>query len=224
MSKNMTNSITNSTTRRSGRNRRKVVFNEAPHISNPFGLRTDIQYYDEIVLNNEVNRKKNDYKIYAPFSIEYCPNALLIADIHSHLLRSVEIMGLLGGNYDINTKILYIKKCYPVKEEQHDEHTVAADSVDGLRVSELIREDGYELVGWYHSHPCFENVPSNLDCFQHSIQKYENENNNPYVGLIIQSLWERYDNYSNFKWFNTVPLNKGINDYEYLALQFITKK
>eukprot|EP00488_Nonionellina_sp_1-RS-2012_P002454 TRINITY_DN471_c0_g1_i1.p1 TRINITY_DN471_c0_g1~~TRINITY_DN471_c0_g1_i1.p1 ORF type:complete len:214 (+),score=80.12 TRINITY_DN471_c0_g1_i1:33-674(+) len=103
--------------------------------------------------------------------------------------------------------------------------TVSASNVDLLNVSERIREDGLELVGWYHSHPCFDNVPSNMDCHQHSIHKYPNEEKHPYIGLIVQSLWNTHSNHSHWRWFNTKPLNgENINDHQYIALEFEAKR
>eukprot|EP01084_Bolivina_argentea_P099518 178884_1 len=222
------NHDTNTVKRRSGRKRTKVIPIEAPHVSNPFGLRTDIEIYDEDEKEQEEGdqsdtetrkkRKFTDNKIYAPYRVEYCPNALLVADMHAHLLRSVEIMGYLGGTYDIEKRVLFVKRCYPLKEEEQGEETVSANDLDILNVSEKIKEDNLQLVGWYHSHPCFDNVPSNMDCHQHSIHKYPNELKQPYVGLIIQSLWNRDSNHSHWRWFNTNSLHT--NDCQYVAMEF----
>jgi len=164
--------------------------------------------------------------IYQPFEVKYCPNSLLIADIHSHLLRSVEIMGLMGGIYDREHGTVWIKKCYPLKEDVQTDETVIACSVDTLKVRDMIKEDGLALVGWYHSHPNFENIPSHLDCYQHQSNKAgQHDAEQPYIGLIIESLWNTPNTSncggSDYRFFNTLPLN-GPNDTEYIALQFHT--
>jgi len=176
---------------------------------------------------NDEKLKLSDTRILQPYQVKYCPNALLIADIHAHLLRSVEIMGLLGGTYDSEKKIVQITKCYPLKEEEQTDETVIAQSLDTLCVRDKIKADGLDLVGWYHSHPNFENVPSNLDCYQHETNKPpDNEacgGEMPYIGLIIESLWNTKIEGSHYRFFNTMPLN-GAKDMEYMALQFMTDK
>jgi len=210
------------TARRSSRNRNKVNTHQcmASHVTNPYGLRTDIVTYDAIVSPKE-KILKSDLRILQPYQVKYCPNALLIADIHAHLLRSVEIMGLLGGVWDSENKIVHMTKCYPLKEEEQTDETVIASSCDTLLVRDQIKADGLDLVGWYHSHPNFENVPSNLDCYQHETNKPPQEM--PYIGLIIESLWNTKIEGSHYRFFNTQPLN-GAKDLEYMALQFMTDK
>ena len=129
-------------------------------------------------------------------------------------------MGLLGGKYDRENKILYILKCYPIREEEQDEHTVSADSTNHFEITNKIRNiDNLELIGWYHSHPNFENYPSNTDCFQHYQQKYDDESINPYIGLIISPWNDQFQSKSNYRFFNSY---KEFN-HIYSAKQFNIK-
>lgn len=195
--------------RRSGRARRSTRDHSALHETDPFGLRTDIEVYDAFVGGSLCERVHAHKKgaMTQPFTVSYCTNSLVIADLHSHLCLEVEIMGLLGGTYDEETGSLRVVRCYPLKEEQQGSQSVAADPSDHFLATERMRsEDGLELVGWYHSHPCFENVPSNTDCHQHYIHKYEDEHKRPYIGLIVSS-WSTPDTEhgtSHFRFFNSL--------------------
>ena len=75
-------------------------------------------------------------------------------------------MGLLGGDYDRESGVMFIRKCVPLREEEQGEQSVAADASHHLAVIEALKEEGMQCLGWYHSHPQFENVPSNTDCHQ----------------------------------------------------------
>mmetsp|Transcript_57481 Transcript_57481/g.51773 ORF Transcript_57481/g.51773 Transcript_57481/m.51773 type:complete len:561 (-) Transcript_57481:56-1738(-) len=209
---NMSTTTTTTTIkRRTTRKRNKKTTRIGLHESDPYGLRTDIENYLEYTGDKQ------------PFNIIYSRSALLIADIHSHLCRSVEIMGLLGGKYERDTNTLYILKCYPVREEEQYEQTVSADPTNHFEITQEIRnKDKLELIGWYHSHPCFENYPSNTDCFQHYQHKYDDESISPYIGLIISS-WSTNDiinGKSHFRFFNCI---KEFND-NYIPLQLDINK
>jgi len=207
---NMTMSAPSGSTRRSGRARRCVRGQIGLHETDPFGLRTDIELYAPFEGKAEATSKRSKWSgscsVPQPFGIEYCPNALLLADIHCHLCLKVEVMGLLGGDYDADRGVMFIRKCVPLREEEQGEQSVAADASHHLEVIEAMKEEGIQPLGWYHSHPCFENVPSNTDCHQHFIHKFPDETVNPYVGLIVSS-WSTEDlvsGVSHFRFFNSV--------------------
>eukprot|EP00485_Elphidium_margaritaceum_P010033 CAMPEP_0202689982 /NCGR_PEP_ID=MMETSP1385-20130828/5137_1 /ASSEMBLY_ACC=CAM_ASM_000861 /TAXON_ID=933848 /ORGANISM="Elphidium margaritaceum" /LENGTH=598 /DNA_ID=CAMNT_0049345203 /DNA_START=33 /DNA_END=1829 /DNA_ORIENTATION=+ len=246
---NTLSTATQSSTRRSGRacikRQRDRNLKESMHETEPYGLRTDIELYAPFVApraeeTSEVDdvdaavadktgggckhgsaRKKNKHveQYEQPFEIVYCPNALLVADVHSHLCAAVEIMGLLGGTYDEAQRKLYVRKCYPIMEEAQTDQSVTADATDLFNVTERARnEDGLEVIGWYHSHPNFETYPSNTDCHQHYMQKYENELKQPYIGLIVGS-WSTSDVFggkSEYRFFNSIKEYQ----YTYTPLQF----
>ena len=162
--------VTTSTTqRRSGRARRCVRGQIGLHETDPFGLRTDLEYYAPFEGKEATSKKgkwANGSAVRQPFGIEYCPNALVLADIHCHLCLRVEVMGLLGGDYDRESGVMFIRKCVPLMEEEQGEQSVAADASHHLLAIEEMKAEGLQCLGWYHSHPQFENVPSNTDCHQ----------------------------------------------------------
>lgn len=178
--------IQNTKLRRSKRERKTIC--HALHTSDPFGLRTDIELYD-------ANAQ--------PFQIKWCPIALLLANLHSHLCSEVEIMGLLAGTYDYEQRIVKVCKCYPLREEDQETQSVTADVEDYFRITQIVEQSDMQLVGWYHSHPHFENYPSNTDLMQHHMHKHENEESHPHIGLIISS-WSSASVQSEYRWFNSV--------------------
>jgi hypothetical protein len=40
---------------------------------------------------------------------------------------------------------------------------VEMDPVSAIEVQSLVENDGYKVIGWYHSHPKFKTNPSNID-------------------------------------------------------------
>ena len=176
---------------------------------------------EDIIIYKDYNDKYKDVEGYQPWKIYYCPNALLIGDIHSHLCKEVEIMGLIGGEYNRDKRELYIKKLYPLNEESQFEKSVNADAVDQLNICKYIENNDKLLcIGWYHSHPCFKNYPSNTDLYQHFQQKSENEIDRPYIGLILSSWSSINTPKCDYKWFNSYKENNG----EYIGYQFNVHK
>jgi hypothetical protein len=109
-------------------------------------------------------------------------------------------------------------ECVPLLEEEQAAQSVTADPADHLRASLAIKQAGREVVGWYHSHPHFENFPSNTDLQQHDIHKHGDETENPFVGLIISS-WSSASCESEYRWFNCIRESKGV----FTPMQFQTQ-
>ena len=137
-------------------------------------------------------------------------------------------MGYLGGYYDKEGGKVYILKCYPLREETQTPKSVTAETMDIFEVSNRIDSEyciingvkkKLSLLGWYHSHPDFENYPSNQDLFTHSHQKQNSLNNDdiesPFVGLILQT-WSSFSQETEYRWFNTLRDEAG----NYLSMQF----
>ena len=78
-------------------------------------------------------------------------------------ISNFEIIGWLGG-YSKRNRI-FIKKAYAVEEcrTQTPTMNVEMDPVNAISVQEAIEQDGYKVVGWYHSHPKFPTNPSTID-------------------------------------------------------------
>lgn len=96
---------------------------------------------------------------FQPFNVAMSSNVLLLLDFHSHLTRS-EVVGYLGGRWDINSQMLTVLKAFPCRSRLGDVET-AATMEEEIYQSLLLR--GLSLVGWYHSHPHSPALPSLQD-------------------------------------------------------------
>ena len=88
--------------------------------------------------------------------------AMFIMSLHAHLC-SDEVIGWIGGL--ITDDCIEIKGAYPVKALAHDNGriNVEMDVEDALNVRTEIENHGLKIVGWYHSHPTFDVMPSVID-------------------------------------------------------------
>ncbi|KAM8764180.1 MPN domain-containing protein isoform 5-T5 [Rhynchonycteris naso] len=96
---------------------------------------------------------------FQPFNVAISSNVLFLLDFHSHLTRS-EVVGYLGGRWDINSQMLTVLRAFPCRSRLGDVDT-AATMEEEIYQSLLLR--GLSLVGWYHSHPHSPALPSLQD-------------------------------------------------------------
>ncbi|XP_037360998.1 MPN domain-containing protein [Talpa occidentalis] len=96
---------------------------------------------------------------FQPFNVAMSSNVLFLLDFHSHLTRS-EVVGYLGGRWDINSQMLTVLRAFPCRSRLGDCDT-AATIEEEIYQSLLLR--GLSLVGWYHSHPHSPALPSLQD-------------------------------------------------------------
>ncbi|XP_036168473.1 MPN domain-containing protein isoform X2 [Myotis myotis] len=96
---------------------------------------------------------------FQPFNVAISSNVLLLLDFHSHLTRS-EVVGYLGGRWDINSQMLTVLRAFPCRSRLGDVDT-GATVEEEIYQSLLLR--GLSLVGWYHSHPHSPALPSLQD-------------------------------------------------------------
>lgn len=96
---------------------------------------------------------------FQPFNVAVSSSVLLLLDFHSHLTRS-EVVGYLGGRWDINTQMLTVLRAFPCRSRLGDADT-AATIEEEIHQSLCVR--GLALVGWYHSHPHSPAAPSLQD-------------------------------------------------------------
>lgn len=104
-------------------------------------------------------------------------------DFHSYLAHT-EIIGLLGGKFDVKERCLEVQCTFPCKSTSTgiqvnyapelgliiEFHLTAIlrnqcemDPESEMRAREVFAEKGMTVVGWYHSHPTFEPNPSVRD-------------------------------------------------------------
>ncbi|KAJ1723423.1 hypothetical protein LPJ53_002233 [Coemansia erecta] len=125
-----------------------------------------------------------------PFKLIVHTNAQLQMDFHAHLMLS-EVIGLLGGMWDTEAKVLTVVRAFPCEAlESEEAHTnVEMDPGSELVVRHQIMEAGLRVVGWYHSHPTFRPDPSIIDIEnQTAYQKLFRDNGSaeePFVGAIV---------------------------------------
>nr|XP_045236414.1 MPN domain-containing protein isoform X3 [Macaca fascicularis] len=96
---------------------------------------------------------------FQPFNVAVSSNVLFLLDFHSHLTRS-EVVGYLGGRWDINSQMLTVLRAFPCRSRLGDAETAAAIEEE---VYQSLFLRGLSLVGWYHSHPHSPALPSLQD-------------------------------------------------------------
>nr|CAG4643045.1 EOG090X020Z [Ilyocryptus agilis] len=94
-----------------------------------------------------------------PFLISLNTAALIVMDVHCSLTRS-EVVGYLGGSWDMNSNTLTIKQAFPCLSRLGDGKL--GHSIE-LKIAQSMESSGIFLVGWYHSHPCDPPTPTVQD-------------------------------------------------------------
>lgn len=61
---------------------------------------------------------------FQPFNVAISSNVLFLLDFHSHLTRS-EVVGYLGGRWDINSQMLTVLRAFPCRSRLGDTDTAA---------------------------------------------------------------------------------------------------
>uniref|UniRef100_A0A8C7Y8Y8 Myb-like, SWIRM and MPN domain-containing protein 1 n=1 Tax=Oryzias sinensis TaxID=183150 RepID=A0A8C7Y8Y8_9TELE len=122
--------------------------------------------------------------IQEPFQVVVCAETLLIMDMHAHVSRG-EVIGLLGGRFDMDAKILKVcaaEPCNSVSTGMQCE----MDPVSQTQACDALLSLGLSVVGWYHSHPSFHPNPSVRDIStQDQFQSYFSRGGAPFIGMIV---------------------------------------
>lgn len=121
-----------------------------------------------------------------PFGVEVTAAALVLMDLHSHLLHT-EIIGLLGGTYQDGA--IRADLAFPCRSTHSTSTECELDPVSELEARQLFAQQGRQVVGWFHSHPEFEPLPSvrdiaNQRAYQ-TLCRRKADNVEPFVGLIV---------------------------------------
>lgn len=110
-------------------------------------------------------------------------------DFHSHLAHT-EIIGLLGGNFITrgDQKVLQVKTVFPCQSTSTGIQC-EMDPASEMKAREVFADRGFDVVGWYHSHPTFEPHPSirdieNQTSYQTLFRK-ETTGDEPFIGVIV---------------------------------------
>ena len=196
-----------------------------PSLPTPPGA-SDPTRNDSRSLSDLIKRSHLQIDQVQPFSIKVCPDAMLLADLQSHLSES-EIIGFLGGRYVESERCIYVQAAFPCKCTKRNDQgftDVEMDPVSQIIAGETIAKHGLEVVGWYHSHPSFQPDPSVTDIHNqgnyqqqfgdhgHAVEVQETDKRRaiPFVGLIVGT----YDTKnpaaeSVMRWFHVTPKETG---------------
>ncbi|KAI9500835.1 hypothetical protein BX070DRAFT_237412 [Coemansia spiralis] len=117
----------------------------------------------------------------APFLVEITAAALALMDLHAHLMYT-EVIGLLGGRY--RSGRLTIETAFPCQSTSTTTEC-EMDPRSEVSARDEFSQCGLTTVGWYHSHPLFDALPSVRDLDnQHSYQRLCIDSS-PFVGFIV---------------------------------------
>ena len=126
-----------------------------------------------------------------PLHLAVSREARLLMDFHSHLSRH-EVMGYLGGSWDATACRLAALRAFPLRVLAGAEgfDSCEADPSSEIEVREAIKSAGLICVGWYHSHPTFQPLPSAKDCdnqanYQALFRDASGGGDSPFVGAIV---------------------------------------
>ncbi|XP_027734840.1 histone H2A deubiquitinase MYSM1 [Empidonax traillii] len=119
-----------------------------------------------------------------PFKVKVSSEALLVMDLHSHVSLA-EVIGLLGGRYSEADKIVEVCAAEPCNSLSTGLQC-EMDPVSQTQASETLAARGFQVIGWYHSHPAFDPNPSIRDIdTQAKYQSYFSRGGAMFIGMII---------------------------------------
>lgn len=125
-----------------------------------------------------------------PFTVDMSSWALLAMDFHAHL-SSYEVIGLLGGTWNPDTRQLVVIEAYACRRAEGSDAatSVELDPAAQVEVQHLMEQKGQKCVGWYHSHPVFEPSPSQKDMDNQrnyqALFRCEKTKLEPFLGIIV---------------------------------------
>ncbi|KAI9102745.1 SWIRM domain-containing protein [Phlyctochytrium arcticum] len=155
-------------------------------------------------------------EIVAPFRVEVQSNAMIVMDLHAHLAHT-EIIGLLGGIFDADNLVINVLDVFPCRSMSTGVQC-EMDPDSEMQAREVFAGKGYDVVGWYHSHPTFDPIPSIRDIenqivYQTLFQKASGVE--PFIGAIVTPYDARYasDRRSRFAFLSISHQWNSLNEY-----------
>lgn len=123
----------------------------------------------------------------APFQVVVAPQVLITMDFHAHM-SVAEVIGLLGGRFEPETRRLYVLSIFPCKSIGTRKEC-EMDPISEMEAVQQFAAMDLQPVGWYHSHPTFEPSPSCRDIetqtMYQSLFTRPADNTEPFLGFII---------------------------------------
>ncbi|KAF7279188.1 histone H2A deubiquitinase MYSM1-like [Rhynchophorus ferrugineus] len=109
---------------------------------------------------------------------------LLLMDLHAHAYLT-EIMGLVGGSWDAQRRILNISIYEPCKNMASSSTHCDMCPISQAKAAERIHNAHLDILGWFHSHPTFAPEPSQQDLDTQQMVQQWIGHNKPCVGVIL---------------------------------------
>ncbi|EFJ51903.1 hypothetical protein VOLCADRAFT_116093 [Volvox carteri f. nagariensis] len=125
-----------------------------------------------------------------PYTVDMSTWALMAMDFHAHL-SSYEVIGLLGGTWNPETRQLVVIEAYACRRAEGSDAatSVELDPESQVEVQSMMEAKGQQCVGWYHSHPVFEPSPSQKDMDNQrnyqALFRCETTKLEPFIGIIV---------------------------------------
>ncbi|GJQ75910.1 hypothetical protein Trydic_g17970 [Trypoxylus dichotomus] len=118
------------------------------------------------------------------YKVEISLTVILLMDFHAHTSLS-EVMGLVGGHWNDQTRVLTITRYEPCRNIASSSTHCDMCPVAQARATDILRGEGLDILGWYHSHPSFAPEPSQQDIeTQLSVQQWIGDGK-PCIGIIL---------------------------------------
>ncbi|KAB0794309.1 hypothetical protein PPYR_11148 [Photinus pyralis] len=118
------------------------------------------------------------------FQINLHLQALLLMDLHAHT-STAEVMGLIGGYWNPDSKIMTILRYVPCRNIASSATHCDMCPISQAKAADMIHDEGFNILGWFHSHPTFAPEPSQQDLdTQLTVQQWIGHNK-PCVGVIL---------------------------------------
>lgn len=135
----------------------------------------------------------------APFRVSITMSTLMCLQLHSLSARH-EVMGFLGGHRDEQQRrnnngsdggeglvTLRLNRYKPCATSAQSGTMCEMCPVSQVQQSANLIADGYDILGWFHSHPAFPPNPSRTDvATQANMQlQFSFDQNRPFIGFIL---------------------------------------
>eukprot|EP00668_Euglena_longa_P013871 GGOE01017821.1.p1 GENE.GGOE01017821.1~~GGOE01017821.1.p1 ORF type:complete len:954 (+),score=233.31 GGOE01017821.1:37-2862(+) len=146
-----------------------------------------------------------------PFGLLVSQEAVLVMDLHAHLVRD-EVIGYLAGVVEEATQTLRVLHAFPgrgIEGAVGSKRRIEMDSACEAELREQIAARGLDVVGWYHSHPTSLPRPSGRSIEMQNAYQTQFPGR-PFVGAMVGPYSDAGDSErSQINWFVVQPSPTG---------------
>lgn len=118
------------------------------------------------------------------YTIKLSLSTLLLMDFHAHTYLT-EVMGLVGGSWDLQKKTLTISCYEPCRNIASSTTHCDMCPISQANAAESIHNQNLQILGWFHSHPTFAPEPSQQDLDTQKLVQQWIGHNKPCIGVIL---------------------------------------